>query len=86
MSTDTDIVIIGGGIVGVTTAYYLTQDAEVREKDLRVTLIEEGEIAGGASGKAAGFLAKDWFGSATEVSALLLVAEVVRLYAELTLH
>ena len=51
-----DIVICGGGIIGVCTAYYLTQKPNVRS----VTIVERYQIAGCASGKAGGFLALDW--------------------------
>jgi glycine/D-amino acid oxidase-like deaminating enzyme len=56
-----DIVIIGGGIAGVSTAYFLAQ-ADVAA---RITIVEGTEIAAGASGKSGGFLAKDWHGTPT---------------------
>lgn len=37
--------------MGVCTAYYLTREEAYRDGDLDVILVEEGEIAGGASGK-----------------------------------
>ncbi|KAF2711151.1 FAD dependent oxidoreductase [Pleomassaria siparia CBS 279.74] len=52
-----NIVIVGGGIIGSTTAYFLSHDGNFdREKD-SITLLEASEIAGGASGKAGGLLA-----------------------------
>lgn len=54
--------------MGVCSAYFLTQSEEFRSGDLNVVVVEEGEIFGGASGKAAGFLARDWHDAATEVS------------------
>ena len=45
---DTDILIIGGGIAGVSAAYHLSQYGR------EVTLLERGEIASGASGVNAG--------------------------------
>ncbi|GLC75000.1 hypothetical protein PLESTF_001582200 [Pleodorina starrii] len=50
------VVICGGGIIGACTAHYLA------EKGLAegVTLVERGEPACAASGKAGGFLALDW--------------------------
>nr|GEX45013.1 putative oxidoreductase TDA3 [Tanacetum cinerariifolium]GEX45724.1 putative oxidoreductase TDA3 [Tanacetum cinerariifolium] len=45
------VVICGGGIIGVCTAYYLAK------KGVVVTLIERSSIACAASGKAGGFLA-----------------------------
>lgn len=46
----------GGGIIGSTTAYFLSQHEKFdREKDT-ITLLEATKIAGGASGKAGGLL------------------------------
>jgi D-amino-acid dehydrogenase len=45
-----DVVIIGGGVVGVCTAYYLS------ERGLGVTLIEQGDIANGSSYGNAGLI------------------------------
>ena len=53
----TNIIIIGGGIVGCSTAYYLTK---LYKDQVNVTLIEKYKIAGCASGKAGGFLAGNW--------------------------
>ncbi|CAO1636759.1 unnamed protein product [Sympodiomycopsis kandeliae] len=71
MSKKEEIVIIGGGIMGVCTAFFLTRSKEFTAGQINVTLIEEGEIAGGASGQAAGFLAKDWHPSSTAPLAAL---------------
>ena len=43
MDSEQDVVIIGGGVIGVCSAYYLAQ------KGIGVTLIEKGEIASGCS-------------------------------------
>ncbi|KAI9776541.1 MAG: hypothetical protein M1839_009522 [Geoglossum umbratile] len=51
------IVIVGGGIVGCTTAYYLTRHPNYDPKKHSITLVEGTRIAGAASGKAGGFLA-----------------------------
>jgi glycine/D-amino acid oxidase-like deaminating enzyme len=49
-------VIVGAGIVGTCTAFYLAKN-----HGIRCTLIDvTGTIAPAASGKAGGFLAKDW--------------------------
>ncbi|MDA0262558.1 MAG: FAD-dependent oxidoreductase [Chloroflexi bacterium] len=47
---ESDVLIIGGGICGVTTAFHLAQHGE------RVTLLERGQLAGEASGVNAGGL------------------------------
>ena len=43
MNSQQDIVIVGGGVIGVCSAYFLVQ------KGLNVLLIEKGEIASGCS-------------------------------------
>lgn len=48
------VIVCGGGIIGVSTAYYLTK------RGCTPIIIERCEIAGEASGKAGGFLARDW--------------------------
>ena len=48
------VVVCGGGVIGVCTAYFLAK------KGASVTLIEKSTIACAASGKAGGFLALDW--------------------------
>ncbi|KAL2551974.1 FAD-dependent oxidoreductase family protein [Forsythia ovata] len=48
------VVVCGGGVIGVCTAYFLSKKGAV------VTLIEKSSVACAASGKAGGFLALDW--------------------------
>ncbi|CAN1132600.1 Putative oxidoreductase C1F5.03c [Linum perenne] len=48
------VVVCGGGVIGVCTAYFLAK------KGASVTLVEKSSIACAASGKAGGFLALDW--------------------------
>ncbi|EIN09629.1 FAD dependent oxidoreductase [Punctularia strigosozonata HHB-11173 SS5] len=69
--THRDICIVGGGIIGVCTAYFIVNDPAHDPTRTTVTLIEEHEIAGAASGKAGGFLALDWHGPATQSLAAL---------------
>ncbi|KAI9802804.1 MAG: hypothetical protein M1833_001403 [Piccolia ochrophora] len=59
MATDNkeNIIIIGGGIIGCTTAYYLTRHPTYDPAKHNITLVEATSIAGGASGKAGGLLA-----------------------------
>ncbi|KKA25395.1 FAD dependent oxidoreductase [Rasamsonia emersonii CBS 393.64] len=52
-----EIVIIGGGIIGCCSAYYLTRHPSYDPSRHKITLLEATEIAGGASGKAGGLLA-----------------------------
>jgi glycine oxidase len=47
----TDVVIVGGGVIGCAIAYFL------RKMQVDVLLLEQGEIGGQASGAAAGLLA-----------------------------
>lgn len=52
VAVDKNIVIVGGGIMGCSTAYHLTKLGS------SCTLIERTSIACAASGKAGGFLAR----------------------------
>ena len=52
-----NIVIIGGGIIGCTSAYFLTRHPSYDPSKHKITLLEATKIAGGASGKAGGLLA-----------------------------
>jgi hypothetical protein len=70
-----DVVIVGAGVIGVCSAFFLL-DAP---NPPRVTLVEAYGVASGASGKAGGFLALDWHGPATTS----LAALSWRLHAEL---
>lgn len=55
-----NIVIVGGGIIGCTTAYYLSSHPSFDSTSTRVTLLEASRngAAQGASGKAGGLVAK----------------------------
>jgi len=55
-----EIVIIGGGIIGCTTAYYLTRHPSYSPSTTTITLIEASQHgpAQGASGKAGGLVAR----------------------------
>lgn len=52
---DTDVVIVGGGIAGVTTAYFL-----LTETDKDIILLEADKIAHGATGHNAGQVSSDF--------------------------
>lgn len=64
VTTPQRIVIIGGGIAGISTAYYLTCSPSLPSGS-SITIVEGTDIASAASGKSGGFLAKDWHGAAT---------------------
>ena len=49
----TDVVVVGGGIAGLTCAHALS------ERGRQVTLIEQGFCGGGASGRSSGFITPD---------------------------
>lgn len=68
MTENRQIVIVGGGIIGSSIAYFLS-----RAKNCpAVTLLESSKaVAPGASGKAGGFLALDWHGTSTASLAAL---------------
>jgi glycine oxidase len=46
-----DVIVVGGGVIGCATAFYLAREGA------RVTVLERGEVSGEASGAAAGILA-----------------------------
>lgn len=48
------ILVLGGGIIGVSISYHLAL------RGVRVTVVDQAGIASCASGKAGGFLARDW--------------------------
>ena len=48
------VVVCGGGIIGASTAYFLSQ------RGAQVTVVECNDVACAASGKSGGFLALDW--------------------------
>ncbi|KAI0810038.1 FAD dependent oxidoreductase [Xylaria sp. FL0064] len=51
------IVVVGGGIVGCCTAYYLTRHPSFNRGRDSITIVEASSIAAAASGKAGGLLA-----------------------------
>lgn len=62
-STMSSTVIIGAGIIGVSTAYYLSD----HQPPSTIHLVELApELFSSASGNAGGFLAKDWFRPSVE--------------------
>ena len=48
------VVVCGAGVIGASVAYFLA------ERGIASTVVERGEVACAASGKAGGFLALDW--------------------------
>ena len=48
------VCIVGGGVIGVTTAYYLAK------RGVPSTIVDRVGLCPAASGKAGGFLALDW--------------------------
>jgi glycine/D-amino acid oxidase-like deaminating enzyme len=53
--SEADILVVGGGIMGCSVAYYLAMEHGVTS-----CVVDRDAVAAGASGKAGGFLAKDW--------------------------
>ncbi|KAF2085747.1 FAD dependent oxidoreductase [Saccharata proteae CBS 121410] len=51
-----NIVIIGGGIIGSTSAYFLSHHPSYNPATTKITILEASSIASGASGKAGGLL------------------------------
>ena len=62
-------IILGSGIIGLSTAYYLSRLSASPSKGPKpdIHLVDPSpELFASASGKAAGFLARDWFAPAVE--------------------
>lgn len=51
------IIIVGAGIIGVCTAYYIVKHPKFDPNKFHISIIESKRVAGGASGKAGGLLA-----------------------------
>lgn len=63
--TESDVLIIGGGVAGVCAAFYLTQH------DRKVTLLERGDIASEASGLNAGGMGGMGWGNSPNLDSYL---------------
>ena len=57
-------VIVGAGIIGAATAYYLSHSTS-RNVDHAITILDPCPPASGASGKSGGFIARNWAGFTT---------------------
>ncbi|KAF5211853.1 Putative oxidoreductase [Clavispora lusitaniae] len=51
------IIIVGAGIIGICTAYYLVKHPKFDPAKYHISIVESKRVAGGASGKAGGLLA-----------------------------
>jgi sarcosine oxidase subunit beta len=70
VATDTEVLVVGGGIAGASTAYHLALHGR------RVTLLERGEIASGASGVNAGAIDSVGWGHEPDLQAHLTAGSV----------
>ncbi|RKF75341.1 putative oxidoreductase C1F5.03c [Golovinomyces cichoracearum] len=52
-----NVIIVGGGVIGATTAYYLSRHSSYDRSIHKITIIEATSFASAASGKAGGLLA-----------------------------
>ena len=68
--TETELLIIGGGVAGASTAYHLAQYGH------DVTLLERGEIASEASGVNAGAIGAIGWGNAPDLEAYLTMGSL----------
>jgi glycine/D-amino acid oxidase-like deaminating enzyme len=59
-----NIVIVGAGIIGISTAYFLSHSESLKD-DSTITIIDQCPPASGASGKAGAFIARNWSGGST---------------------
>lgn len=80
MKSELEVCIIGGGIVGASTAFYLTHSSHSNQLlPSKVTIVDCLGIAQCASGYSGGFMAKDWHGASTSS----LANHSFRLHSEL---
>lgn len=70
--------LTGGGIIGCSSAYFLTRHPSYDPAHHRITVLEASQIAGGASGKAGGLLAKWAFPSSIVPLSYKLHAELAK--------
>ncbi|KKZ66595.1 hypothetical protein EMCG_07709 [[Emmonsia] crescens] len=77
-SQERHIVVIGGGIIGCSTAYFLTRHPSYDPSRDKITILETVEIASGASGKAGGLLALWAYPSSIVPLSFQLHAELAR--------
>ena len=68
--TESDVLIIGGGIAGTCAAFYLAQHGR------KVTLLERGEIASEASGVNAGGLGGIGWGNSPDLRSYLTMGSL----------
>lgn len=52
LDLDADVTIIGGGLAGLSTAYWLSK----KDPNLTIIVVEQGRLGHGASGRNAGFI------------------------------
>jgi sarcosine oxidase subunit beta len=70
VADETEILVVGGGIAGASTAYHLAAHGR------RVTLLERGDIASGASGVNAGAIDSIGWGREPDLQAHLTAGSV----------
>lgn len=66
MKADSNVLVVGGGAVGICTAYYLTQQG------IEVTVVEQGEIASGCSEANTGLIVPSYCVPLANPAALIL--------------
>jgi sarcosine oxidase, subunit beta len=78
LPTELDLLIIGGGIMGLSIAYNLARQAERSGKQLgKVAVVERGYLVSGASGRNGGGLRMQW-GDAGNVALMRESIEICR--------
>lgn len=80
MNNKETIYILGGGIIGCTTAFYLTKHTKFDPEKHQITIIESNDIACAASGKAGGLLASWAFPTKLSELSFKLHQDLAQLY------
>jgi gamma-glutamylputrescine oxidase len=66
---DADVVIIGGGYIGLSTAYHLAEDAKAQGRTLNIVVLEGGKIGSGPSGHSMGHVVGELEAPAEQIRA-----------------
>src|SRR5476651_2421536 len=76
LDADADVVVIGAGIMGLSVAYHLAAEHDMK----RVVVLDSGYLCGGASGRNGGGVRAQW-SSETNIQLMLESMRMCRAFA-----